>query len=335
MKPPAQEACVFGLDGGGTKMTGCLLHADGELLAWGEAPPADYAKRRGEIALPIAQFLQSLQRQARLPEKKIPFAGVCSTGVGREEDRRLLRQALQRLQIAENIVVESDFLAALTGAFAGGPGIIVIAGTGAVAFARTPTGETRRVGGWGYLLGDEGGGFHLAKQALNAALQDWDGRGEKTALRQVFERHFGVTSIDLIISRIYDPQFDRGQMAALAPLVFEAADGGDGVAQRLIHQTGGELGRLAQAALKNFDGIATAPLALQGSLFHRAQALLPSFWRVLREEEKRLHLVPPRFDAAIGAALLALQQNGFSLSAGFFARLEGSYQRHRNAGATS
>jgi N-acetylglucosamine kinase len=320
---------VFGVDGGGTKMTGCLLGADGELLALGQAPAASYPKLRDEIAMPLLQFLRVLQRQAQLPETEIALAGVCSTGVGRERDRRLLTEALQRAHLAQKILVESDFMGALTGAFAGGPGIVVIAGTGAVAYARTPSGKSVRVGGWGYLLGDEGSGYHLVRQALNAALQNWDGRGEPTTLRSAFERHFGVAGIELILGQIYDATFDRGQMAALAPLVFAAADHGDRVAQRLIAETGYELGRLAQAALKSFEAAEPAELALLGGLFHRAESLLPSFWQALHEEKNRLRLIQPRFAAAIGAALLALQRNGFELLPAFWAKLESSYEAFR------
>ncbi len=327
MNPVAQDFYVFGMDGGGTKMTGCLLASGGELIALGHAPPANYAKLRGEIAQPIAQFLKTLQQQAQLPQTPVALAGICSTGVGRSHDRELLAEALQRAHLAQAILVESDFMSALTGAFAGGPGIIVIAGTGSVAYARTPDGGVLRAGGWGYLIGDEGSGFYLARQALNAALQEWDGRGEKTSLRQAFEKHFGVSSIELMISQIYAPDFDRGHMAALAPLVFEQADHGDRVAQRVIAETGFELGRLARAAVQKFREKEIIDLALLGNLFRRRGALMPSFWHALREEKERLRLVEPQFEAAIGAALLALQGRGLELNAVFLEKLKSSYER--------
>lgn len=320
---------ILGVDGGGTKMTGCLLRSDGELLTLGQAPPANYARLRGEIAQPLLQFLRALQEQGQLPKGRVALAGICSTGVGRASDRELLTGALQRVDLAETIIVDSDAMSALTGAFAGGPGIIVYAGTGAFAHARTPEGNIKRVGGWGYLIGDEGSGFHLVQKALNAALQDWDGRGEQTRLRPAFEKHFGVNSIELIISRIYDPQFDRGQMAALAPMVFEQADHGDRVAQRIVAETGFELGRLAKAALQKSAGRQVVDIALLGNLFRRADVLLPAFWQVLQAEKERLRVVEPQFEAAIGAGLLALERGGFELKAEFLARLRASYERLR------
>ncbi len=308
-------------------MTGCLLRSDGELLTMGQAPPANYSKLRGKIAQPLVQFLGALQEQARLPKARVALAGICSTGVGRPSDRQLLTEALQRAGLAEKICVDSDAMSALAGAFAGGPGIIVIAGTGAVAYARAPDGNFIRAGGWGYLIGDEGSGFHLARQALNAALQAWDGRGAQTSLRQVFEQRFGVHSIELVLSHIYDPQFDRGQMAALAPIVFEQAAHGDVVAQRIVAETGFELGRLAGAVLEKFNHQEVVEIALLGNLFRRKEVLLPSFWEALGEAKQRLRVIEPQFEACIGAVLLALERSGVEKDEEFLAKLRASAQK--------
>ena len=313
---------LIGIDSGGTQMRGCLLRSDGMLLARHAAPAANYNKLRAEIAPHVVALARLLAEQAQISPAEIALAGFCATGVGRPADRQLLTAVLQQARVAPRVVVESDALAALTGAFAGEPGIIVSAGTGAIAHARTHEGKIIRVGGWGYLLGDEGSGFYLAKQALNAALKAWDGRGEPTQLRARFEQHFGVTSIELALTQIYDPAFDRGRIAELAPLVFAAADEGDLVAQLLLQQTGNELGRLVHAAVKNFALDAHIPLALLGKLFHRAEVLLPAFWQVLHEEQGRLHIVAPRFEPLLGAALLALQVAEFTPEKNFWENLQ-------------
>lgn len=313
---------LIGIDSGGTEMRGCLLRSDGMLLARHAAPAANYNKLRAEIAPHVVALARLLAEQAQISPTEIALAGFCATGVGRPADRQLLTEVLQQARLAQRVVLESDALAALTGAFAGEPGIIVSAGTGAIVHARTPEGKIVRVGGWGYLLGDEGSGFYLAKQALNAALKAWDGRGEQTQLRARFERHFGVASIELALTQIYDPAFDRGRIAELAPLVFAAAEAGDLVAQILVQQTGNELGRLALAAVKHFALDAHIPLALLGKLFRRADALLPAFWQALQEEQGRVHIVAPRFEPLLGAALLALQVAEFTPEKTFWENLQ-------------
>ncbi|NUO80288.1 hypothetical protein HUU05_09455 [candidate division KSB1 bacterium] len=298
---------IIGIDSGGTAMRGCLLRGNGELLALKDAPSANYNKLRGEILKHVAQLARQLCEAAQISTHDIDLAGFCATGVGRPADRQFVTELLQQARLAQHVVAESDALGALTGAFAGGPGIIVSAGTGAFAHARTHAGQIVRVGGWGYLLGDEGSGYYLAKQALNAALQDWDGRGEPTKLRAIFEKHFGVTSIELIITQIYDPAFDRGRVAELAPLVFAAADEGDRVAQRLVEETGSALGELAFAAMKRFEAHTSIPLALLGKLFRRRETLLPAFWKVFGTTQQRIQIIEPRFEPVLGAALLAMQ----------------------------
>jgi N-acetylglucosamine kinase-like BadF-type ATPase len=315
----------LGFDGGGTHLAGCLIDLTGEVLASVSHPPAGFPKLQEKIAEPIVKLAHDLQTRAGLSPAPVHAAGFCSTGIGRASEREVVERALREKNLAEKIIVESDAMAALTGAFGGGAGIILIAGTGVICFGRTPDGEIVRVGGWGYLLGDEGSGFALAQAALIAALKDWDGRGAKTALRPIFEKHFNVTSIELIISQIYSGDYDRGKFAELAPLVFDAADQGDAVAGEIIRNTGRELGNLVRAAASRGKWNIPIPLALVGNLFRRRDALLPGFWEVL--DAAQFYLVTPRFEPVVGAALLAMLRSGMTLTEDFLAKLERSWQQ--------
>ncbi|MDZ7359277.1 MAG: hypothetical protein ONB46_00935 [candidate division KSB1 bacterium] len=314
----------LGFDGGGTNLRGCLINESGDVLAVAAHPPASFPKLGGKISEPVAVLARELQNRAGLSSATIFAAGFCSTGVGRPADREMVELALNQKRLAQKIIAESDALAALTGAFGGGPGIIVIAGTGVICFGRAPNGEIIRVGGWGYLLGDEGSGFAVAQSALIAALKDWDGRGPKTRLRPIFEKYFNVAAIDLIISQIYSPDFDRGKFAELAPLVFDAADHGDLVAQDIIRNTGRCHGHLIRAAVQRGQWQTPIPLALIGNLFHRRDVLLPGLWEVL--PEKDFDVRAPRFEPVIGAALLAMMAAGMVLNEKFLGKLERSWQ---------
>ena len=314
----------LGFDGGGTHLRGCLIDANGDVHAVASHPPASFPKLKEKIGGPVSALTDELQTRAGLSGAPISAAGFCSTGVGRPADRKIVEHALHEKKIAQKIVAESDALAALTGAFGGGAGIIVIAGTGVICFGRAPSGEIIRVGGWGYLLGDEGSGFSVAQAALIAALKDWDGRGSATALRAIFEKHFNVASIELIISQIYSPDFDRGKFAELAPLVFAAADNGDVVAQEIIKNTGRGHGRLIRAALQRGSWPTPVPLALIGNLFRRRDVLLPGLWEIV--PEKDFALIVPRFEPVVGAALLAMIAADIPLAENFLKNLERSWQ---------
>lgn len=317
------QKLFLGFDGGGTNLRGCLLDGTGEVLAVASHLPAPFPKLKEKIGEPVAALALDLQARAALSTASATAAAFCSTGVGRPADQEIVERALREKKLAEKIIVESDAMAALTAAFGGGAGIIVIAGSGVIGFGRASDGKIIRVGGWGYLLGDEGSGFALAQAALIAALKDFDGRGPRTELRPMFEKHFNVTSIELIISKIYSSDFDRGKFAELAPLVFGAADKGDAVAKEIVRQSGRELGNLAAAASKRGTWNLPIPLALIGNLFRRRELLLPGFWEVL--DEKEIVLIEPRFEPVVGAALLAMMAAGISLTEDFLMNVDRSW----------
>lgn len=319
-----QSKYFLGFDGGGTHLRGCLIDENGIVLASASHPPASFPKLKERIGEPVVALANELRTQAGLSSATIDAAGFCSTGVGRPVDREIVERALSEKNIARKIIAESDALAALTGAFGGGPGIIVIAGTGVICFGRAANGEIIRVGGWGYLLGDEGSGFSVAQAALIAALKAWDGRGISTTLRAVFEKHFNVASIELIISKIYSNDFDRGEFAKLAPFVFAAADQGDAVAQEIISNAGRGHGQLVRAALQRGAWPRPVPLALIGNLFRRREVLLPSMWKVLSKND--FALITPRFEPVIGAALLGMMTMNEKLDEDFLNKLERSWQ---------
>jgi N-acetylglucosamine kinase-like BadF-type ATPase len=118
------------------------------VLSVASHPPASFPKLKEKIGEPVAALASELQVRAGLPFAPAKAAGFCSTGVGRPAEREIVQRALREKNIAETIIAESDFMAAHAGAFGGGPGIIVNAGTGVFGFGRTASGENIRVGGW-------------------------------------------------------------------------------------------------------------------------------------------------------------------------------------------
>src|SRR5438034_4387666 len=129
---------------------------------------------------------------------------------------------LSEILPARKLVVTHDALIALSGATGGEPGIVTIAGTGSIAFGRNALGKTARVGGWGYIFGDEGSGFDIARQAVRAALRSEEGWGPATALRDLLLQATGAQDANDAMHRFYTDEFPRPRVAALAPLVNDA-----------------------------------------------------------------------------------------------------------------
>jgi N-acetylglucosamine kinase-like BadF-type ATPase len=306
---------VIGIDGGGTKTRAVVVTVEGEFLGEALGPSSNFQVLGPEkMARVLDECIQQALEVAGRKDLRLRRISAGLAGVGRPSDRERALQAMRELGFDAEYQVDSDAVAALTGAFAGGQGIIVIAGTGSICFGKGADGRVERSGGWGYLLGDEGSGYYIGQQAIIAALKDLDGRGPATQLRSALERRYGLERIDRIIPKVYQGEIDRTEIANLAPLVFQTAAQGDAVAQEVIQRAGEELGKLAAAVARRLTWsdkvVRVAPI---GSLFRQIHVLAPHMERELRKAGVPFAMVSPMFDPAVGAALLGLEAEGITI----------------------
>lgn len=314
---------IAGVDGGGTKTIVALLDEEGHLFGRVRCAATNYRPQNaGAIVDELKKSITQLCREAKLPaERKPDILSACLSGLGRADARQHLKEQLSKADIAAQIVAESDAMAALYGAFSGRSGIIIIAGTGSIAFGKAPSGTTFRCGGWGYLLGDEGSGFDIGRNAITAALQAVDGRGPATSLRNRLEAFFQVETIDQAVTKIYEKYATRGALAQCAPLVFEEAKKGDAVALDIVTSAAAALAKLVLVLLQKMASPDAAQVALLGNLFHNA-LLHANVVALLQKEASELKIVKPDFPADIGAALLGLEKCGVPISHAATARLK-------------
>jgi N-acetylglucosamine kinase-like BadF-type ATPase len=180
---------------------------------------------------------------------------------------------------ARHHLLATDAAIALHAAIGTDAGMIVISGTGSIAYARNRRGETLRAGGWGAAFDDLGSAYDLGRKAIMAALRDFDGRGERTVLTTRICRALKLSDI----SQVALKKLDILQVAALFPLVAEAARQGDRVARRLCAQAGGDLARLALALARRLGQRGTLPVVCAGGVFRSSPTLRRSFARYLRQ----------------------------------------------------
>ena len=297
-----QRQLYIGLDAGGTK-TALLAR-----VAQRETPltltgPAANLQRQGEAE--TARVLATLARQAidRNPDARL--AAVCAgiAGAGHPADQQALAARLRSLLGDLGpfaLEITHDGAIALEAAFEGGSGVIVIAGTGSILFARTDTGETTRAGGWGYLLGDEGSGHHLGLDGLRAVAHAYDG-GPPTRLQLLLAHRHGLDAAPAIIHAVYREAWPVQQMA---PLVLEAAETGDDVAQRIV---AGQTQALARQArwLAGRAGRIEPRLALMGGLT-RSDYYKQTLSDALRAALPGWRIQDPLHPPVVGALRLAL-----------------------------
>jgi N-acetylglucosamine kinase-like BadF-type ATPase len=301
----------LGVDGGQSSTTAIIGDETGRVLGVGLGGPCNHVQvpeGRAKFVSAMQSSLQGALEQAGLPTG-IHFSGACLGFSGGPADKESI---LRELLIADRMLVTDDAVIALAGATGGEPGLVVIAGTGSIAFGRNPEGRTARAGGWGYLFGDEGGAFWIARQALRAALRLEEGWGVPTSLRARLLDHTGTRNINDLLHRCYTTEFPRERVASLSVLVNQAAESGDPAALEILEVAARELALLAIAVLGNlFVAGEPALVTYSGGVFN-SRLLLGRFrnWMV---SEAGVRVTPPVFSthgSAVGALLEAYRAAG-------------------------
>ena len=300
---------VAGVDGGGSKTRLILASETGEELASVEGPrsamrPGEAEKSGAVIAELVREALVNASIIDGVPT--ILYGGFA--GVGREEERRALETELNRLGVAEEVIVDNDASIAMTDAFGEGPGIILLAGTGSIAYGRSIDGTFARCGGWGPVFGDEGSGFWIGKRALGIVAAAADGREPQTALSGSILTATEVgTPEDLIPWAI---GATNTQIAALASVVMSTAASGDARANALLSLAAEELVvHLRALATKLFgDERAAIPVALSGGLLQKGSLLRKKLDQRIRSAVPGAQVRPTEIVPARGAVRSAIRR---------------------------
>ena len=302
---------VVGVDGGGSKTRLIVADASGAHIADVTGPGSAMAPGRADhSAGVIGDLLRQALSEAGIEGAK-PRALVAGVaGVGRPSEQRALIAGLEDLELAEDISVEGDGEIALTDAFGFGPGIILISGTGSIAYGRGPSRTLARAGGWGPAFGDEGSGSWIGCKALAIVASAADGREPATAL----------TGAILTAAQVNEPQelipwgiaATPRELAALAPVVFNAAAAGDVRANSLVGFAVEELVLHIRAlAIRLFmDERAAAPVAFSGGLLAKGSLLRKRLEHRLKSAVPGAQIRPGEIIAARGAVRSALALAG-------------------------
>jgi glucosamine kinase len=265
---------VVGVDGGGSKTRVRVADATGAELITVEGPPSAIDPRHIEhSAEVIASVVADALSAAGMTDVKPSVACIGVAGAGREGERDALWQGLNARQIADDIIVNSDATIALDDAFGDGPGILLIAGTGSIAFGRGPTGVVARAGGWGPVIGDEGSGAWLGRRALGVVTAAFDGREPETALTGAILTAALVDDVHGLIA--WAARATAADLAALAPAVMHAAEAGDTRADTLLAFAVEELLIDVRALARRLfvDERAAYDVAFSGGLLYRGSPL--------------------------------------------------------------
>lgn len=302
-------ATFIGIDGGGTKTSAVVANERGMILGEATAGPSN---PNGSDMERIGDVFRSVKRQLTPYvghwKRAVVFAGIA--GVSHRDVHDALWRCLQNVfSDVQKLTLDHDGMNALASVTYGEPGVIQIAGTGSLTFGVGKQGTRCRIGGWGYLLGDEGSGFDLGRRALIQVMKAYDGRGRPTVLTDLVLKKWGLESPEDVIPYVYRHDVRR-ILASFTYELFQAAEDDDTVARSVIEEAAEELALSILTALESLDLLdEPVPVGLIGGAF---QPLL------IHALEKKLsgtavhpsRLLRPQVKPVVGALAWAYKSAG-------------------------
>lgn len=294
-------AYYLGIDGGGTKTT-CAVGDEKNVLATATAGPSNIV-RVGEWQAreSLHQCIEQACKAAGVSLAQISWACVGGSGAARPELAAVVRNILSEI-LSAPVDVVGDMETALVSAFDDGPGVIVIAGTGSIAYGRDQQRRTLRAGGWGFAIGDEGSAHWIGREAVSAVLRANDRGNQGSSLDVALCKAWGVRSLmDLARAANSVPPPD---FAALSPAVIANKDV---ISQTVLSRAGKELAELAHVILRRLfgDGDAIVPVAMTGGVFRHSELVREVFYNELRGLDPRADIREEMIEPVEGALRMA------------------------------
>ncbi|HEY8909367.1 MAG TPA: BadF/BadG/BcrA/BcrD ATPase family protein [Desulfosporosinus sp.] len=299
----------IGVDGGGSKTEIVALDHTGRVLRCLRKPASNYH---------VVGMVQAVRNIIEgigdvFGAETLEGIGITLAGIDTPEDWKImaggLKQGLTMLAQEKNItlqgipvILENDVWGALMSVRGGFSGNVLAAGTGAIALGVNPNGDVIRVGGWGHLIGDQGAGYDIGRKALAAMVASFDGYGPKSILEEKIIEHLGLTQVQGVSDWLYQHKRTNQEIAAIVPVVVEAARLGDFASIRILQESGLALGLLTKALLRKTRG---SEVGLVGGIGHIWEFLEPSFLATVLEEFPDLQMLKPNYSTSVGAALMS------------------------------
>ncbi len=303
-------AYYLGIDGGGSKTT-CAVGDESSLLATATAGPSNITRvGEGRARESLHQAIREACAAANIAPRQVQRSCAGVAGTGRDEVASVVRKIVGEM-IPGEIEIVGDMEIALAAAFGSGPGVIVIAGTGSIAYGRDAQGRTARAGGWGFAISDEGSAHWIGRTAVTALLRTIDQESDPEAaealpLFREVNSVWNLRSLDeLVRTANSGPDF-----AALLPAILAAAHAGDDLAKQVLALAGAELAQLARIVARRLftdDKVSPkdVPQAMVGGVFRHSAQMREGFQNALRNLDSRLKLAPQVVEPVFGALQMA------------------------------
>jgi N-acetylglucosamine kinase-like BadF-type ATPase len=296
----------FGIDGGGTHSRLAITGPEGKVLARAGAGSTNiYSVSQEAVAENLKVLLGSGLAAAGLRKEDLSAGCIGSAGLGREAEQRIFKGLFTSIlgpEIPVALCTDAEIL--LCGGLDNLEGYCLIAGTGSVALGRSREGRLVRAGGLGYMLGDEGAAAWIGKTAIARSLRSLEGRDLPSSMVGAILERAGLKESEELIRYVHHDA-DKARVAALAPVVTEAARTGDLLALDILQSGAAELVLLAQSVLDRSPWITNRTLVLAGGVIEHDEILTGKLRSSLAAGFPGLTVTKPRGSALEGACMVA------------------------------
>lgn len=312
---------LIGIDGGGTHSTAAAARPDGRAVAVAYGDGLNYHHIGVEkVRLRMETMVSELCEKTGASH---PLVCVGMSALDGPADGEILARFTTGLLASGQLDLQSDAYAALMGFTRGRPGMIVICGTGSMMLLLDENGRQHVSGGWGYLLADEGSSYTLAREALLAIIDEYEGLGQPTALTGHALSYFNVSTPRMMIDRIYAPDFTPDRLAGFARYVLREAEAGESVALAILHRTMPKLAAQAAQLLKKAPGVSR--VGLYGGVFMNSGAARSCFADTLCQLNAQAEICSLEYPPELGAIIHLMRREGL-LSSEALAKLKTTYE---------
>ncbi len=307
---------VLGVDGGSTKTVALVARTDGTIVGAGRGGCANIYSGVEPALHVVASAVREALRAANVAAHDLEAGAFSMAGADWDDDISLIRTTMERHRFGRAVVVVNDALGALRAGSEDGIGVSVVCGTGAATGACGPDGRRWHSGFWQ----QSQGALDLGHQMLRAVYRAELGIDPPTALKEPVLRAFGQDSVEEVL-RLFTARTERrpdGRATGqLAPLLLDTADHGDPTARHIVSTHGAALGGYALAAARRvgLDGVPFTLVLAGGVLRHPTQLLAEAIIARVRAVSPQVRPVVSRFEPAVGALFLALEQAGYPVGA--------------------
>ncbi len=295
---------VLGIDAGGTKTVCQLADEHANVIAQSRGPGANL-QAGGELE--VEKTLHQVMADVLGHDRSIRPQAICCgmAGVDRPDDTATIRTILTRIGQKADLLIVNDALIALEAGAPAEAGVVVVAGTGSIAYGRDGAGRAARAGGWGHVLGDEGSGYWIGRQALQAVMRASDGRAPATSLTARVFAHYRVTRAQELVYQMNAAGSRPSAIARVGAIVQAAAETGDGVAASIVDAAASELAAAVLSVTGRLE-LTACPVVFSGGMFRALPSLGSNLTTRLASALPQASLRALDVEPALGAVRFAI-----------------------------